>query len=277
LKIEKQLSMSAPRNLIAFTFFSIFNFQFSISAPAQPTPSTGHDITNVAPAPPNGAIATPLPEAQQRRLKKYEIPELVGAKQVIGSQLIDGRLPKPVLDYAIRNGAIEQRISFFEGDLVVVSMSGAGGMIRKKLILPPDATKAYMRFAAASALRGIRQDALNQPAPDRLARLRIYENDLPVERVFDPFGSLPKPLGDAVAPLGDLLRAISEDRNVTSSVAGYEPKLGDELVGDDQKTYRVERIIEDSGVVLLRCLTQPTTIYVAKKDLYNYFVGARAQ
>ncbi|HEV7919430.1 MAG TPA: hypothetical protein VGR02_01430, partial [Thermoanaerobaculia bacterium] len=214
---------------------------------------------------------------QQRRLKKYEIPELVGARQVIGSQLIDGRLPKPVLDYAIRNGAIEQRISFFEGDLVVVSMSGAGGTIRKKLILPSDAMKAYMRYAAASTLRTIRQDALNRPAPDRLARLRIYEDDLPVERVFDPVGTLPKPLGDAVAPLGDLLRAISEDRNVTSSVANYEPKLGDELVGDDEKTYRVERIIEDSGVVLLRCLTQPTTIYVAKKDLYNYFIGARAQ
>jgi hypothetical protein len=253
--------------------FSILNSQFSIPAAAQPTP-TPHDITQVNPAPKDGAIAVPLPEAQKRRLKKYEIPELVGAKQAIGSQLIDGRLPRPILDYAVRNGAIDQRISFFEGDLVVVSMSGAGGTIRKKLILPPDAVKSYLRFAG---LRSIRQDALNAPVNGRMARLRVYDGDVATERLFDPMGTLPKPLGDAIAPLGDLLRAISEDRTVTSSVANYEPKVGDELVGDDEKTYRVERIIEDSGVVLLRCLTQPTTIYVSKKDLYNYFVGAAAQ
>jgi hypothetical protein len=27
--------------------------------------------------------------------------------------------------------------------------------------------------------------------------------------------------------------------------------------------------------VELRCLSQPTTIYVDKKDLYNYFIGSR--
>ena len=58
-----------------------------------------------------------------------------------------------------------------------------------------------------------------------------------------------------------------------TNIAGYEPKLGDELVGDDNKIYRVERIIEDKQVVQLRCTTQPTVIFVAKRDLYNYFVG----
>ena len=244
----------------------------------EPPAPSGHDITKVDPAPPSSAIAVPLPEAQRRRLKRYEIPELVGSKQALGSQLIGGQLPAPLLDYAVHEGAIDQRVSFFAGDLVVVSMSGAGGTIRKKLILPHDATVAYLKSASPEALRAVRRQDLTAPGESRSARLRIYEADgLYVERIFDPVMRLPKSLAGQIAPLADLLRAISEDRTVTSSVAGYEPKVGDELVGDDQKTYRVVRVVEDSGIIELRCLGQPTTIWVAKKDLYNYFVGARAQ
>jgi len=39
-------------------------------------------------------------------------------------------------------------------------------------------------------------------------------------------------------PLQDLLRAISEDRGVTSTLPNYDPKVGDELVADDRKTWR---------------------------------------
>lgn len=244
----------------------------------QESPPAGHDITKVDAVSPSSAIAVPLPEAQRRRLKRYEIPELAGSKQALGSQLIDGQLPAPLLDYAVHEGSIDQRVSFFAGDLVVVRMTGAGGAIHKKLILPHDATVAYLKAASAAALRGVRLQDLSAPNDTRSARLRIYEADgTHVERVFDPRRSLPKELATQIAPLADLLRAISEDRTVTSTVAGYEPKVGDELVGDDQKTYRVVRVVEESGIVELRCLGQPTSIWVAKKDLYNYFVGARAQ
>ncbi len=90
--------------------------------------------------------------------------------------------------------------------------------------------------------------------------------------MFDPAAALPRVMNDEITPLRDLLRAITEDRTVTNSVAGYMPKEGDELVGDDRKVYRVMRIMNDS-IVELRCLSQPTTIYVAVKDLYNYFIG----
>ena len=261
--------------LLVVLAFSLFNSQFSLSALRA---QTAHDITKVDPAPPSAAIAVPLPEAQRRRLKKYEIPELAGSKQALGSQLIGGELPAPLLDYAVHEGPIDQRISFFAGDLVVVSMTGAGGSIRKKLILPHDATTAYLKAASAAALRAVRTQDLTAPRASRSARLRIYQPDgTHVERVFDPVLSLPNGLATQIAPLADLLRAISEDRTVTNSVAGYEPKVGDELVGDDQKTYRVVRVVEDGGIVELRCLGQPTSVWVAKKDLYNYFVGARAQ
>lgn len=242
----------------------------------QTDPDPGHDITGVEPAPLGGAISTPLPEKQRRKLRRYEIQELTGSRQAIGPQLINGALPKPLLDYSVRSGVIDQRLSFFEGGLVVVKMTGAGGTIRKKIILPPDATAAYLELASPVALRLVGVNQMMSPAHNRRAFLRIYDTDGGiVERVFDPLGVLPKPLHDQIAPIEDLLRALSEDRTVTNTVANYEPKVGDQLVGDDRRTYRVERIMAGGTIVELRCMGQPTTIYVDKKDLYNYFIGSR--
>ncbi len=256
-----------------------FAFVVALASPAlpqsQPEPKTpGHDISKVDPAPLGGAIAVPLSERERRKLKKYEIPELIGARQAIGSQLINGQLPKPVLDYYVQNGAIEQRISFFEGGLVVVRLTGAGGTVQKRVIIPDDALRKYLDNLSPARLREIRDYDVSAPTDQRRAFLRLYDKDgSPVERNFDPAGARPRRLHVQIVPLEDLLRSISEDRTVTSTISGYEPKVGDELVGDDRKVYRVERILNDSGIVQLRCISQPTVIYVAKKDLYNYFVG----
>ncbi|MFP5245992.1 MAG: hypothetical protein ACLGH0_04815, partial [Thermoanaerobaculia bacterium] len=95
-----------------------------------------HDITQVETAPPDAAISTPIPNT--RAFKKYDIPDLAGARQAIGSQLIDGRLRKPLIDFMTTEGGISQRVSIFEGGLVVVNMTGAA-TIRKKLLIPDDA------------------------------------------------------------------------------------------------------------------------------------------
>lgn len=239
-----------------------------------PVPPPSHDISKVDPAPLGGAIATPLPESQARKLRKYDIEELAGSRQAIGSQLVDGRLPKPILDYHVRNSALDQRLSFFEGGLVVVRMSGAGGTIQKRVIIPADAMKKYLDIASPERVEHIGKPDLSPPLTNRAASLRVYRRDSDfVERTFDPSGSQPKSLHDALMPLQDLLRAISEDRSVTSTLPNYEPKVGDELVADDRKTWRVERIITNGDIVQLRCTSQPTVMYVSKKDLYNYFVG----
>jgi hypothetical protein len=261
------------RRWLAFAFLATIASPALPQSPPEP-PAPGHDISKVDPAPLGGAIAVPLPERERRRLKKYEIPELIGARQAIGSQLINGQLPKPVLDYYVRNGAIVQRISFFEGGLVVVRLAGAGGTVQKRVIIPDDALQKYLQTVSPAALGEIRDHDVSRPTDQRRAFLRLYDKDgSPVERNFDPSGARPRKLHVQIVPLEDLLRSISEDRTVTSTIAGYEPKVGDELVGDDRKIYRVERIITESGIVQLRCIGQPTTIYVAKKDLYNYFVG----
>lgn len=258
------LVLLAASNLLA---------QSTPPAPVEEVPP--HDITKVDPAPLDGAISVPLPEADRKRLKKYDIPELVGARQALGSQLINGELPKPVLDYVARDTRIEQRLSLFEGGLVVVNITGAGATIRKKLIIPPDAVQNYLKQISADALSKVRPNDLGTPRQGREAFLRVYRAGSPrsyVERSFDPVAILPKQMSDQVVPLQDLLRAIYEDRGITNTVAGYIPAVGDQLVADDRKVYRVARII-DNSIVELRCINQPTIIYVAVKDLYNYFIG----
>lgn len=233
-----------------------------------------HDISRVEPVSPDAAIATPVPEKEQRRLKKYDMPELAGATQALGPQLIDGRLPKPLADYLVTEGSIVQRISIFEGGLVVVKMTGAAS-IQKKVIIPPDALAQYMRTLNIAAVKAIDARELAAPEPNQRAVLRVYDNGTHEERVFHPNRVLPKTLNDQIAPMRDLLRAVSEDRGVSTSIAGYEPQEGDELVADDHKVYRVIRVAPGLGVVELKCLDAPATIYVAKKDLHLYFMGRR--
>jgi len=232
-----------------------------------------HDISGVAPAQPDAVISTPIPTT--RGWKKYDIPDLAGAQQAVGSQLLDGRLRKPLIDFISSEGSVEQRISIFEGGLVVLNMTGAASM-KKKVLIPPGALEEYIGVISPAALRKVDSHALVPPERTHRSLLRVYDADgTYVERAFNPTRMLPKELDDQINPLRDLLRGISEDRTVTSTVAGYEPKAGDELVADDQKVYRVVRVTDGAGVVELKCLDAPTTIYVAKKDLYLYFVGAR--
>lgn len=238
--------------------------------PADPPP---HDITMVDPAPLGGAISVPLSEAQRKQLERYDLPEMAGSRQALGSQLVSGKLPRPLIDYIARDSKVEQRISIFQGGLVVVSLRGAGGPIRKRVIIPDDALQVYMKKISFSALTAVEPSALARPRDDRHALLRVYSADgKHAERTWDPMAAIPKTLSDEIVPLSDLLRTISEDRTVTNTVANYIPKPGDQLVSDDRKVYLVKRVI-DNNIVELRCLSQPTIIYVAVKDLYNYFVG----
>jgi hypothetical protein len=235
-----------------------------------------HDISGVDAVNPDSIIAIPLPPKSQRQMKKYETPELVGARQALGSQLVDGELRHPLLDYVTKSGLIEERLSMFEGGLIVVSMSGSGGNMHKKLLIPIDALAAYRRAASPEKLEVIHASDVSKPAIERHSLLRIYRADgTHVELMFDPSGSIPKTLADEIRPLEDLLRVIAEDRTVTSTIAGYEPKVGDELVGDDQRIWRVERVTEQ-GLIQLRCTGQPTIVYIDKHFLYNYFIGKRA-
>jgi hypothetical protein len=240
----------------------------------QPSPEgTTHDITQVDTAPLGGAIAIPLSDRGRRKPSKNDIPELDGTMQAVGSQRIDGWLPKPLVDYSVSTAAIFQRLSIFEGGLVVIDSRGVGGSIRKKVIIPGDVLKNYLRVISPAALTAVRNDDLRKPRDARKALLRVYDPQQTfVERQFDPMATLPKTLSDQVTLMQDLLRAIYQDRTVTNSVALYMPKAGDELVGDDKRIYKVTRVM-NGKLVELHCLSQPTILFVDVKDLYNYFIG----
>src|SRR5260221_3274309 len=193
-----------------------------------PTPAIPpHDISGVDIVAADGAMATPLPVRQQRRLKKYDLPELTGSRQAVGSQLLDGHLPRPLVDYVESAGELRQRISFFEGGLVVIDLDAPWvASIHKRLIIPDDVLKKYLDAASPKALNAVDQGTLRLPAPSRRATVRIYDGGPPhfVERSFDPIMALPKSLSDVVTPLQDLMRAAVEDRQVTNTVANYIPK-----------------------------------------------------
>jgi len=221
-------------------------FAFLLAALIAAQQEPPHDITMVDKVPPDAAISTPLPRSVEKQFRKYDLPELAGARQALGSQLIDGQLPKPLIDYVVVAGKLTQRVSLFQGGLVVVDASGAGGTIRQ----------------------------LTPPAETRVATLRVYDDaGAAVVRTYDPMASMPKPLSDQVLPLQDLLRAITQDRGVTNTIANYQPAVGDELVSDDNKVWRVARVKGD--VVELHCLSAPTMMYVSKGSLNNYFIGTR--
>jgi hypothetical protein len=248
---------------------------FAQSQPPAPPPAGDppHDITQVDTVSIDAAMSVPLPERERKRLQKYEIPELIGSRQALGSQLIDGRLRRPIIDFITEQGPIHQRLSIFELGLVVVDVHGAGGTIRKKLLIPDDALGNYMKAISTTSLRGVRPSDVSAPRDGRRSALRVYDSPAYyVEREFDPMSTVPKRLADMIVPLEDLLRAIYEDRAVTNTVANYKAQVGDQLVGDDQKVYRVMRIA-DGHIVELQCLSQPTRLYVEMKDLYLYFIG----
>src|SRR5437763_636217 len=93
--------------------------------PVVPAEDPKHDISMVDQAPLGATIAVTLPESQKKKLEKYEIPELAGSRQAVGSQLLDGRLRKPLIDYVAESGVTEQRLSLFEGGLAVLKITGA--------------------------------------------------------------------------------------------------------------------------------------------------------
>jgi len=202
--------------------------------------------------------------------------ELASAYQVVGPQRINGNLRRPLLDYSVRNGAVLRRLSFFEGGLVCVHMKEAGADIQKKLLLPEESAKGYLAHFSPARLNEMPADmfafgSLGQ----RKGTLRVYSGDRFDERSFDPSGALPKAFSDLIMPLEDFLQTISDASRIANRITGYQPRVGDHLVGDDRSTYEVVRIFGDDSVIELRRDNQPTTIFVAKKDLHNYFIGSR--
>lgn len=243
----------------------------TLRARAQESP--GHDISQVE-VPPLGETIAPLMTEDER--KKVEIPELAGTSLAVGSQLVDGRLPQPLADYVIKTKFAMQRISIFDSGLVVVHVKGDTGTVLKRLLLPQDALETFRTELSPMKLAEVAVDQLKLKPTSDIAVIRCYDSlGSHVDRKFDPTAALPLAIEHQRQLMQDLLNAIAQDREVTSSLTNYVPRIGDRLVGEDQKTYVVTAVYPDEQTVELTRADQPLRMYVASKDLNKFMVGAR--
>lgn len=218
------------------------------------------------------AISVPLPNLDSRQFRRYAVVELSGAMPIDGSLLVDGRLPAAIVDYASQLGTVRQHASIFENGVVAIHLSGVGGQVDKKVLMPPDAVASYREFFAACDLGSFRP--IDPGAEGDQVSLRLASADGKiVEKRFPATALIPENVERMRLVLDDLIRALSEDQGVTNPISVWEPREGDTLLGGDQKRYRVVRILKGEFVELV-CTSEPVRRFVPIKDLHLYFVGA---
>jgi hypothetical protein len=218
-------------------------------------------------------ISIPFPELSDREMVDYHVVELAGATPVGDDLLIDGRLPKILINFTARLEQVYQRLTVFENAILAVEMQGEGWRMSKKVRIPAEALEAYRRFFTTGELERFRPWGEGDPERDQTV-LRIATGESTVERKWASTAVLPEQIERLRLVLLDVLRALSEDREVTNPVSGYEASLGDVLLGDDQKSYRVVGILQQGDLLELQSLSEPVRRFVAKKDLHLYFVAA---
>ncbi|HEY0590428.1 MAG TPA: hypothetical protein VGF40_01565 [Thermoanaerobaculia bacterium] len=218
------------------------------------------------------AISVPMPDLDSRKFRRYEVVELSGAMPVDGSLLVDGHLPAVVVDYVSQLGSLRQRASIFENGVVSIELSGVGGRVEKKVLLPADALRAYREFFASCDLDSFRPIDHGSETDQVLLRLATT-GGATIEKRFPATSLVPENVERMRLVLDDLLRALSEDREVTNPISLWKPRVGDTLLGGDQKRYTVVRILDGQFIELL-CATEPVRRFVPVKDLHLYFVGS---
>jgi len=145
------------------------------------------------------------------------------------------------------------------------------------VIIPEDALAVYRKFFDADDLAEVTSSRyLTGESPGTgTIRIRRPSGQI-VERTFDPALILPRVVEQHRTVLQDLLRVLAEDRDVTNPMSVYTPRIGDQIVGDDKRSYRVSGIYNAGEIIELTCLSTPMHMYVSAKDLHNLFIGARA-
>jgi hypothetical protein len=243
----------------------------AVAAASSATPSSAQDRAPI-PTELGTAISIPTPDEGQVDRRKYNTAELNGAAPAIGSQLIDGRLPRPVLDYVAKSAASMQRISFFEGGLVVVHMEAGGARLRKRVRIPAGAVDVYLDLLSPTQIDLLAENDQGLSIAAERSFIRRYRDDgTPVEIAFSNSRVLPSEIQRLRTVLDDLVRILAEDREVTNPMIAYTPRLGDRLIGEDQQLYKVTAINNQGAMLELTSTRDPVKIFVATKDVFTYF------
>jgi len=218
------------------------------------------------------AISIPTPDEERLDTRNYNSAELNGAAPALGSQLIDGRLPKPILDYCSQTSSSLQRISIFEGGLVVLHINAGGARLRKRVHIPPGAIDIYLSLLPIDQIERLAKFDMSLAISRDTGYIRRYRDDgTPAVVKFANSRILPEDIQRLRTVLDDLVRILSEDREVTNPMIAYRPRLGDKLIGEDQKLYEVTSIKNEGTLLELRSTKDPITIFIATKDVYTSF------
>jgi hypothetical protein len=218
-------------------------------------------------------ISIPVPQLSDKEMVNYHVVELAGATPVGDDLLIDGRLPKVLINFTARLEEVYQRLTIFENAVLALEMEGDGWRMSKRVRIPEQALDGYREFFTPRELERFRPWSQGDPARDQTV-LRITAGETTVERKWASTAVIPEQIERLRLVLQDVVRALSEDREVTNPMAGYDASVGDVLLGDDQKRYRVVGILQQGNLLELQSLTEPVRRFVAKKDLHLYFVAA---
>lgn len=218
-------------------------------------------------------ISIPVPELPDNQMVQYHVVELAGATLVEDDLLVDGRLPKILINFTERLEGVYERLTIFENAVLAVEMEGEGWRMSKRVRIPAEALDRYRAFFTSDELERFRPWSEGDSQRDQTV-LRIATGETSVERKWPSTAVIPEQIERLRLVLHDVLRALSEDREVTNPVTGYEASVGDVLLGDDQKSYKVIGIREQGELLELQSLTEPVRRFVAKKDLHLYFVAA---
>ncbi|MGH9458533.1 MAG: hypothetical protein ACRD2J_12950 [Thermoanaerobaculia bacterium] len=216
------------------------------------------------------AISVPLP-IDPKRLAQYDIVELAGARAADEAMLEGPRSPL-VVEYVTVLASIRQRLAIYENGLVEVDLEGTGADLRKRVVIPEDAVTEYEKFFATCDLETFTPWDAGDPARNQVV-LRLGDGAAAIERRFRATTVVPAHVERLRQVLHDVLRALCEDRTATNPIANYEPVVGDVLIADDQKTYRIVRLINDGEYTELLNTKLPLRLVVTTADLHLYFIG----
>lgn len=219
------------------------------------------------------AISIPKPDEGEIDEEAYTSPELTDTRPAIGSQLIDGRLPSPRLDYSIVTPKSLQRLSFFEQGLVVLHMKAGDANLRKRMLLPEGALDEYLRlFTPEDALRVSHDEILTNGITDDRGIIRVYRDDGTHEQVvFSNSRVLPASVQQLRSTLDDLIRILAEDRGATNPLANYSPRIGDKLISEDLKLFEITAMAQEGRIIEFTGLQEPIRVYVDRDDIPAYF------
>jgi len=219
------------------------------------------------------AISIPKPNEGEIDAQSYTSPELTDTRPALGSQLVDGRLPRPQLDYAIVTPKSLQRLSFFEQGLVVLHMKAGDANLRKRMLLPEGALEEYMRLLTPDDAKRIsREEVLTNGLSDDRGIIRVYRDDGSHEEVvFSNSRVLPATVQLLRSTLDDLIRILAEDRGATNPLANYSPRIGDKLISEDLKLFEITAMAQEGQIIEFTGLQEPIRVYVARDDIPGYF------